>query len=218
MSKFCTFLLCSTLVLGSCGPYIYKSPGFDSALARHRTVAILPATVIVTLRHAEAKKFSSEELLDMERQTGYDIQDRMYSWFLGSSEKYNYTVSFQDVSRTNALLLQEGIDYRNLATTDCSELAKLLGVDAVIQDRTLMDKPLSTGAASVGIFFGLRGTTNRVVTTINIKDGKSGILLWKYAYDAMGTLGSSIDNLVDALLSNASKKFPYKTNKPGIAA
>ncbi len=136
----------------------------------------------------------------------------MYSWFLRRSDKYQYTVTFQDITRTNALLKQAGISYNDLATKDRTELSKLLGVDAVLQNRTSLDKPMSDGAAvAVGVIFGVWGNTNSAQTTINIHDGKSGNLLWKYDYDAAGSIGSSADKLVNALMRNASKKFPYST-------
>jgi hypothetical protein len=33
--------------------------------------------------------------------------------------------------------------------------------------------------------------------------------MWKYDYEAAGSFGSSPNRLVDALMRNASKKFPY---------
>jgi hypothetical protein len=198
------------LLFTSCGPKIYKSSEFDVALARHRTVAILPADVTTRLRPNEVKKLSPEQLEEMNEKTGFAIQDKMYSWFLRRSERYKYTVTFQDVTRTNALLKQAGINYKDLATKDRAELASLLGVDAVLQDRTSLDKPMSDGAAvAVGVIFGVWGNTNNAQTTINIHDGKTGNLLWKYDYQASGSVGSSANNLVNALMKNASKKFPY---------
>ncbi len=203
-----TLLVITTLV--SCGPKIYKSSEFDAALARHKTVAILPADVSTRLRPNEAKKVSAEQIEDMNEKTGFAIQDKMYSWFLRRSDKFAYTVTFQDVTRTNALLKQAGISYNELAAKDRTELAKLLGVDAVLQNRSSMDKPMSDGAAvAVGVIFGVWGNTNKVETTINIHDGNTGNLLWKYDYEASGSVGSSATNLVNALMRNASKKFPY---------
>jgi hypothetical protein len=211
-----TYLLLSfvMLLLISCGPKIYKSNEFDTALARHKTVAILPADVSTRLRPNESKKVSSEQLSEMNEKTGFAIQDKMYSWFLRRSDKFNYTVTFQDVTRTNALLKQAGISYNDLAAKDRTEIAKLLGVDAVLQNSTRLDKPMSDGAAvAVGVLFGVWGNTNSAQTTINIHDGKSGDLLWKYDYQAQGSVGSSADNLVNALMRNASKKFPYSNGK-----
>jgi hypothetical protein len=208
-----TFLvkLSLLLLLASCGPKIYKSVDFDTAFAKHKIVAILPADVTTQLRPNEAKKLTAEQIADLSRKTGYDIQDKMYGWFLRRSEKFHYTVTFQDINRTNALLKDAGISYDDLASKDRAGLAKILGVDAVIQDRSRMDKPMSEGAAiAVGVLVGAWGNTNKVETTINIHDAKTGNLLWKYDYEASGSVGSSTTKLVDALMRNAAKNFPYR--------
>jgi hypothetical protein len=199
-------------LLVSCGPQIYKSSEFDQAFARHKIVAILPADVSLQVRPNEAKKLTAEQIQDMAEKTGYDIQDKMYSWLLRRSDKYHYTVTFQDVTRTNALLRAAGINYRDLPTKDRAEIARILNVDAVMQNRSKMEKPMSEGAAiAVGVLVGAWGSTNKVETTINIHDGKTANLLWKYDYNASGSVGSSTTNLVDGLMRNAAKKFPYKT-------
>jgi hypothetical protein len=201
-----------SIVLFSCGPKIYKSADFSGALTKHKTVAILPAQVSISLRPNEAKKLSPEQVEEMATKTGYDIQEKMYGWFLRRSDKFAYTVSFQDVTRTNAKLKEAGIKYADLKNTDRAQLAKILGVDAVLQDRASMEKPMSEGAAvAVGLLVGSWGSTNKVQTTIDIHDGSSGNLLWKYDYEAQGSVGSSTTNLVDALMRNASKKFPYSS-------
>lgn len=204
-------LLCLAIV--SCGPQIYKASEFSNAAAKHKTVAILPAEVAMQLRPNESKKITPEQLEDMTTKTAYDIQEKMYGWFLRRSEKYDYTVTFQDVTKTNAKLKEAGIAYKDLKTTDRSKLAQVLGVDAIMQDRLSMEKPMSEGAAvAVGLLVGAWGNTNKVNTTINIHDGVSGNLLWKYDYEASGSVGSSTTRLVDALMRNATKKFPYSTN------
>lgn len=210
MKKSVVHVFLLTFLLTACGPKIYKSAEFDTALARHKTVAILPADVTTQLRPSQAKKLSEEQIADLSTKTGYDIQDKMYSWLLRRSGKFNYTVSFQDVTKTNALLKQAGIEYKDLATKDRAEIAKILGVDAVLQNRSRMEKPMSEGAAvAVGLLVGAWGNTNKVETTINIHDGKTSNLLWKYDYQASGSVGSSTTRLVDGLMRNAAKKFPY---------
>ena len=212
MKKALLLPLSLILMLMSCGPKIYKSSAFDAALAKHKKVAILPADVTIQLRPNQAKNTTPGQMEEMTMKTGFDIQDKMYSWFLRRSNKLDYTVTFQDVNRTNALLKDANISYSDLATVDRAELAKILGVDAVLQNRSRMEKPMSEGAAvAVGLLIGAWGNTNKVETTINIHDGNSGDLLWKYDYEASGSVGSSTTKLVDALMKNASKKFPYRS-------
>jgi hypothetical protein len=210
-----TLAICvAILSLTACGPQIYKSQNFDGALAKHKTVAILPAEVTMLLRPNEAKRTSPEQIAEMTQKTGYDIQDKMQSWLLRRSDKFNYTVTFQDVNRTNAKLKDAGVKYTDLREKDRADIARILGVDAVMQSRVKMDKPMSDGAAlAVGLLVGAWGATNNVQTSIKINDGKTGDILWTYDYQAAGSVGSSSQNLVDALMRNASKKFPYQAGK-----
>jgi hypothetical protein len=201
-----------SLFLVSCGPKIYKSADFSTALAKHKTVAILPAEVSIKLRPNQTKNLTQAQIDDMAQKTAYDIQDKMYGWFLRRGDKFDYTVKFQEITKTNSKLKEAGIAYADLKSTDRAKLAKILGVDAVMQDRTDMEKPMSEGAAvAVGLLVGAWGATNKVQTTINIHDGTSGDLLWKYDYEASGSVGSSTTKLVDALMKNATKKFPYSS-------
>jgi hypothetical protein len=210
MKKLLLVLSVATLIFASCAPRVYKANDFDRKTASHKIVAILPAEVDITLRPNEMKKITVGQLKETEEKTGFGIQDKMYAWFLRRSGKYRYTVTFQDISKTNALLLQRGIKYGDMRGKTKEELARLLGVDAVISTRAIMKKPMSDGAAvAFGVLFGAWGNTNDVQTSITITDAAKGDLMWKYDYQASGSIGSNTDNLVNGLMRNASKKFPY---------
>jgi hypothetical protein len=203
------FALCT---LTACAPQVYEAKNMKSAVRLHHTVAILPAAVNITLRPNQAKKMTQQDIHDMAEKTGYDIQDKMYGWLLRKGQKYNYSISFQDINTTNDKLKAANISYQDMKSTDRGELAKKLGVDAVIDSRIVMDKPMSDGAAvALALLVGVYGTTNQVQTTLNLYDGKSGGLLWKYDYQASGSMGSSPSNLVDAIMRNAAKKIPYRS-------
>ena len=209
MKKF-IIPVCLILFITACGPKIYKSTEFDDVSSKHKLVAIIPADVTVKLRPNQSKKMSAEELDKNREATAYAIQDKMYSWFLRRSEKFKYTVKFQDVSKTNSILKDAGLSYKDIRLKSKESMAQILGVDAVISNITTMDKPMSEGVAvAVGILIGAWGSTNNVNTTINIHEAKQGDLIWKYDYVAQGSVGSSPDNLVNALMRNASRKFPY---------
>ena len=98
-------------------------------------MAILPAEVNIQLRPNQAKNLSTEQIQDIANKTAIDIQEKMYGWFLRRGHKYDYTVTFQDVTRTNARLKEAGIKYFDLKTTDRAKLANILGVDAIMQDQ-----------------------------------------------------------------------------------
>lgn len=214
MKNFLIPFVLLMLLATSCGPKIYKSNEFDDVTAKHKIVAILPADVTIMLRPNQSKKMTAEELEKNRESTAYAIQDKMYSWFLRRSDKFKYTVKFQDVSKTNSILKDAGLSYADIRTKPKDYLAKLLGVDAVITNITRMDKPMSEGVAiAMAVLIGAGGATNNVNTTINIHEAKQGDLIWKYDYVAQGSIGSSPDNLVNALMRNASRHFPYNEKK-----
>ncbi|OLY90919.1 hypothetical protein SAMN05444008_11725 [Cnuella takakiae] len=198
------------LLLTACGPAIYKTNDFATVAATHKTVAILPAQVAINLRPNEMRRTTPEMLEKNEAATGYAIQEKLYGWFLRRSNRFHYTVKFQDVSQTNALLEEARLSYTDLSRKSRAELARLLGVDAVISTQLRTDKPMNEGVAiAMGLVFGAWGSTNQAVTTIHIHEANQGDLLWKYDYQAQGSVGSSPENLVNALMRNASRKFPY---------
>lgn len=214
MKKFFVPMVSALLFISACGPKIYKSNEFDDVAAKHKTVAILPADVTIMLRPNQSKKMSVDEIEKNRESTAYAIQDKMYSWFLRRSDKLNYTVKFQDVSKTNSILKEAGLTYKDIRLKSKESIAQMLGVDALISNITNMDKPMSEGVAvAVGLLIGSWGSTNNVNTTINIHEAKQGDLIWKYDYLAQGSVGSSPENLVNALMRNASRKFPYNEKK-----
>ena len=128
MKKISISLLTLLIFITACGPKIYKSTEFDDVAAKHKLVAILPADVTIMLRPNQSKKMTAEELEKYRESTGYAIQDKLYSWFLRRSDKFKYTVKFQDVSKTNTLIKDAGLTYTDVRLRSKEALAKLLGV------------------------------------------------------------------------------------------
>jgi len=194
-------------ILTACGPTIYKAANFDNSKTTIKTLAILPFNVSIDSKRLP-KGTTIETLKESEEKIGYSIQSNSYTWFL--QRQNNYSTSFQDIDKTNALLKKANITFNNIALQDKGELCKLLGVDGIISGKAAMSRPMSEGAAvAVGLLVGAWGATNKTSTSLTIHD-TNGALLWKYDYEASGSVGSSAENLTKALMKNASKKFPYK--------
>ncbi|CAM3392009.1 hypothetical protein POKO110462_00555 [Pontibacter korlensis] len=119
-------------------------------------------------------------------------------------------MSFQDAHKTNALLARHEITAENLRSYTPEELARLLEVDGVITGTFETDKPMSDGASlALGLVVGFYGATNSGKTSINIYDGTSGELLWKYEKALSRSLGSDTNTIVTTIMRKASRKFPY---------
>lgn len=74
-----------------------------------------------------------------------------------------------------------------------------------------MSKPMSDGAAIVvGLLIGAWGPTNETNVSLTIHEYTDSNLLWKYDFVAKGSVGSSSEQLTNALMRNVSKRFPYK--------
>ncbi|MGI4759469.1 MAG: hypothetical protein ACRYF0_02095 [Janthinobacterium lividum] len=203
-----------TLLCSSCGPSIYLAQDFRTYAPAHKTVAILPASVNIGLRPKEARNTSGDQMRNMQQQSALDFQSRIYAWLLRRQMQQHYTVDFQDVALTNSMLRKANLTDDDMRTLSPQDLAKMLGVDAVLTTSVRTSKPMSDGAAvALGVLVGAWGATNQANITVNIHDGAAGKLLWKYDFVASGSVGSSPENMVNALMRNASRKFPYTPAK-----
>lgn len=195
------------LILSSCAS-IYTSPEFSKVRREHQTVAILPFDVAIMVKKLP-KGMTYEMLKEQEKDEAYVMQSTCYSVFL--KRAHDYSIKFQDVDKTNALLAKHGIDYDNLRETSKDEIAKILGVDAVISGKVSRSQPMSVaGALAVGLLTGVAAPTNEVLVDFTIHNGTDSNLLWKYNHKVSGGLGSSSERLAESLMKSVSKKFPYK--------
>lgn len=197
-------------ILSSCGPTIYLAPNFEQVKARQKQLAILPFDVLITTKKLP-KDMTPEMIKEQEMKTGFSIQNHSYTYFLKEMSKNKYTVTFQDIDKTNALLSKAGITYEKLKGFSKEELCNALGVDAVISGKVIMDKPMSEGGAvALGLLLGVWASTNDVNVSMTIHDKTNSDLLWKYDWVAQGSVGSNTEQLTKGLMKNVSKKFPYK--------
>ena len=189
---------------------IYTHPDFDQLAKDHQTLAIIPFDADVKLRPKQMKEMSSEDIARMEEQEGEAVQDAMYSYFLKRKSKHEFSVEFQNTTRTNALLAKNGITYENMGEYTTEDLAKMLEVDGIVSGRLVTSKPISEGGAiALGVLTGISMPTNSGKVAIDINDGATGELLWKYEKALSRDLGSDTNQIINALMRKASRKFPY---------
>ena len=188
----------------------YLNPQFGPTTSAHHTVAILPFHVSIS-RVRLPKNLSAADVERMEHEEGLAVQTQLQTQLLRRAERY--TVQFQDVARTNALLAQAGINADSLDAHTMDELAKVLNVDAVISGRIERSKPMATGTAiALGVLFGaaFMGNTNRVGVNLQIHNGQDGALLWTFAHQFGGSIGSNPENLANALMASIARRLPYR--------
>lgn len=213
MNKLCFFFLVGILSgqwlyaqIGS----TYVNPDFSTLANEHQTLAILPFDAIVKLRPKQMEQFTPEEFAKLQEDEGFAIQSALYGFFIRRKANGSFDIDFQDVSRTNALLTQHEITPANIKSYTKEELAKVLGVDAVVGGTLVTDKPMSEAASAVlGLLVGFYGTTNSGKCTVNIHDGETGELLFRYEKALARSLGSDTNTVINAMMRKASRKIPY---------
>ena len=193
---------------------LYENPQFDEIAKSHKTIAIVPFKTQVKLRPKQMKDMTNEQLHRIEKAEGEGIQSAMYSWFLKRKKRGDMeTVEIQDPRTTTALLKKENIDYDNILDYTPQELAKLLGVDAVISGDFETNKPMSEGASIVlGSLFGFFGSTNSATLNMSVHNAEDGVLLWNYNKKVNGSIGSDTEDLVNTLMRKASRRLAYTKN------
>jgi hypothetical protein len=189
---------------------IYVNPDFNTLAKNHKLIAVLPFKTIVKLRPKQMEKMTAEQIEQLQKDEGLAVQSALHTYFLKRKEQHQMEVSFLDVNTANARLAKKNVNETNIDTFTPKELADLLGVDAVISGILSTDKPMSEGAsAALGILVGVYGPTNSGKCTININDGATGDLLWKYEKTLSRSLGSDTNTMINTIMRKASRQLPY---------
>ena len=202
----CTFIVSYAQFEGS--KQTFSSPKLKDEITKHKIVAILPFQTAITYKrppkHYDADANKNEELT-----IAKNLQQSMYTYLLKKSDKYS--VSFQDVDRTNALLKSKGI-FDKLDEITQDSICKILGVDAVVKCSYAYEKTASEGGAIVKtvLFGSMGGKTGSGALTMQIYNGSDGELLWRF-YKAMDdNVMSSTDQLMERMMRKVSRNFPYE--------
>jgi hypothetical protein len=207
------FALAALLVLplAACSTHeVYLNPAFGATTAAHQQVAVLPFHVTIS-RERLPRNLTADDVARMEREEGFAVQTQLHTQLLRRSDRY--TVTFQDVTRTNVLLERAGLNYDNLQSRTKEEIAQVLGVDAVISGQIKRSKPMATGTAiALGVLFGaaFMGNTNEVGVDLQLHNSGDGALLWTFSHEFGGSIGSSPERLAEAMMSSISRRLPYQ--------
>ncbi|MBD2700959.1 hypothetical protein IC229_09940 [Spirosoma sp. BT702] len=190
---------------------IYTNPNFNTLAKEHKLLAILPFKTTLQLRPKEVEKNGGPAgVAALEKREGLGVQSAVHSYFLKRKESNDIIVDFQDPARTNALLERNAVTYETLAGFTPEELAKMLNVDGIVSGTFESSQPMSDGAAvAMTVLVGFGGATNTGKTTININDGKTGDLLWKYDKSLSRGFGSDTGSIITTIMRKASRQFPY---------
>lgn len=186
---------------------ITESPNMKKAIAAHKTVAILPFKYVIEYKKLP-KNTTAEDIKASELKEGVNAQNSMLTFLLRKID--NYTVSFQDVNKTRTLLNRANITQETLENFTFEEIAKALSVDAVIYGNITTSQMMNQGGAvAMQMVTGVAVRNNEATAVITIYDGVSGESLWRYSRELGGSAYSNSDDLIDALMRQIARNFPY---------
>lgn len=193
--------------------HLYENPNFDKIAQNHKIIAVMPFKSTVKLRPRQMKDMKPDQLAKMEVSEGEGVQSAMYSWFLKREKRGTLTVKVQSPAITDAKLKKAGITYDNMDGYTPEEIAKVIGVDAIVMGTFETSKPMSEGASIVlGALIGFWGATNKATLNLSIYNAADNELLVNYNKMIAGSLGSSTEDLVNVLMRKASRRIAYTKN------
>lgn len=187
---------------------VFAVSDIKEKIARQKIVAILPFPTTIIYKK-QPKNFSAEANQAQELKMAKNIQSSMYTFLLRKQERYS--VKFQDIDKTNILLKKAGIE-DNLDSMTKDEIAKILGVDAVISGKfeQQQSKTEAGAIASAIIFGGVGGKTGSSTLTLTINDANDGELLWRFMKTMDDSITYSPDDVVESMMRKVSRNFPYE--------
>jgi len=207
LAGFCLAVITANAqLLGESAKQVYKAPGYKDSLEQHKIVAILPFKSTISYKRMP-KKFDAEANAAEEKKLGLNMQQGMFTYLLRKGGKYS--VSFQDIERTNVLLRQAGIlDKLDEILPD--SIAKVLKVDAVIRCTYAYEKTGSEAGAIVSTMLIGSGKTGSGSLTMQINEGSDGLLLWRFYKEMNENFTSNANQLMERMMRKVSRNFPYE--------
>jgi hypothetical protein len=177
------------------------------AVAKHKTVAVLPFTATISYKRLP-KNFDAEANKADEQKLALQMQQGMYTYLLRKAK--DFSVSFQDVERTNALLKQKGI-FDKISELTQDSICKVLGVDAVIKCTYAYERTGSeAGAIAKTILFGVgAGKTGTGSLIMQLYNGTDGELLWRFYKEMNEDVTGSANQVMERMMRKVARNFPY---------
>jgi len=216
-------LLFAALFAASCNRF-YTNPYFETKAAGHQSVAILPYQIVITGRLP--KDLTPEVKRQIEEAESVAFQRSFYSQVhvVGARGKRVLTVGVQAPEKTNQILAANGISIAQSWDKDPQELAKLLGVDAVIRNKAIKQRYLSdlesigvqVGTTVLNVLLGTPfwfggGRTSDVEVMSNIIAASDGDNLFSGRDEVSVDWSRPANEAVEQINRRIARRFPYVT-------
>lgn len=209
VKKFIIFILLLHVGHLSAQKNIYESGKFNKLSQNHKDLAILPFFTSLDLDN-----LSKEEVKKLEEQEGYAVQNALETYFGRGKKRKKFSVDFQNIRNTNAILAKNNITYKNIDTYTIKDLSKILEVDGIISGNLDLNILLSKGIPTEMSFVDyILGAADYGRIGIKVSDGETGKLLWKYENEINKKSGRNTLEMIDKMMKKATRQFPYEKER-----
>ncbi|MEY2702135.1 MAG: hypothetical protein RLY43_768 [Bacteroidota bacterium] len=185
---------------------VFSSPNLSIAVATHKIIAILPFKTAILYRKTP-KNYDEQANKEEEISLSYNLQNNFYA--IMSIKKDVYPIKVQSSEITNDLLKENNM-LNNLNSFTPNQIAKVLGVDAVMYcDYTYTRTNSQFGAIVNQQLFGY-GKVATGELTMSIFNGVDGELLWRFNKTMNQVSLANPTFILERMLSKVGRNFPYQ--------
>lgn len=194
---------------------------------RIQMIAVLPAEMIYT--GIQPKNVTPEAIANMEETESRIFQQSLFNGILryANSRRYFMSAGVQDISTTNKLLQDNHVSIRESWTYNDEDLARMLGVDAVVRLRVQKKRYMSDLASmSIGVgrqvlgeiannnnFFvpWVPNKTNDIYASCNLVCENR--TLWNDSYRGAADFNRPSEYVINYITDQFGRHFPCKERR-----
>ncbi|MEL6655551.1 MAG: hypothetical protein AAFY48_16225 [Bacteroidota bacterium] len=206
-----------------CSPRYYETAAYEEFADDHQTIAVLPSQMVTTGRIPP--EWTEEQIVQIEENESHAFQIAVFDEIAQRSGRRGgeILIYLQHYTETNAKLAEAGISARDSWTMTPSDLASILGVDAVIRtgmrkDMWLTDLEsfgISMAQTAISLFggtspFPVITKTSDVFLSASVLDGETGITVWNTDRRAATDWNTRHAQIVRHLARVLARRFPYR--------
>ncbi len=212
LRKFFMFLLCIVSFYNLNAQFesskqVYVGSGLSELVSTAKIVAILPFKAKLSYKRMP-KGTTIESIKEEEKALTTTMQQGMLTYLLRKSD--DYTVRFQDVDRTNALLKKAGV-YDDIDAVLADSLCKILGVDAIVKSTWTYEKTGSeAGAIVMALALGVNKNVGSGGLTLQIYGGKDGGRAWRFYKEMNEQAWSNASEMMERIMRKIGRNFPFE--------
>ncbi|MCP3961863.1 MAG: hypothetical protein GY719_28810 [bacterium] len=229
LPRLLPLLLPVLLLTVACTAVDYRSPRFTELTEGHRTVAVLPFEMVFSGKAPPG--LTGPQIAHIEEGESLAFQTSLYLRLLNQAGKGRIGIEIQPVEQTRRILGDHRIGVRESWGMETEDLARILGVDAVVRTRVektrylsdlasfgidvgahVLEEILHDGDGDVhhGLPWGLT-RTHDIFADGSLLSGRDGDLLWRVAVYRETDWSRPANDVIEGLTKKLARKFPYQS-------